>query len=561
MSKPKNKPAAKSPSAPATPIAAATAPKPERWLPWALAALAFALFATGLNNQMVAMDDHSATINNEMVKNFPTGLFSRFNLGMYAPLTWSGYGIAYTIGKNSPFWYHLLSALVHGVNVWLVFSLFFRLERKVTTAAIVAAAFAIHPMQVEAVSWIAGFSTPLFSMFFLAALWSYLRYVDEGETRLYWAALGLFLLSCLSKTAAVPLPLVLLVLDYWRQRPLNQRLILEKIPFFLVALGFGILTLYSRNTTGHTIASDTAAYSLGDRFLMACHTVWFYWVKLIVPTNLSVWYPFEKTAAGGWHWTYYAAPLGLAGLGGLAWWLRRTYPPLLSGLLFYGVNVALALPFYTIGTFELRSDRYNYIAGLGMFFLLATLFEWVRRNRPGWTTAFSGFLVALGLFWMVQTLRRISDWRDTITLVNKAIEASGDNFGQAWQWLGMTYGGKGDAKQAIFYFDKAIARNPNLYECYKYRGALLGRDKQFERSVQDLTMYLQKRPNDAEMLYNRGLSYMALQRYNDALADFNRTIALKPKFGRAYQSRANAYEALGDTVKAAADRQKVTGEE
>ena len=521
----------------------------ERWLPWAISALAFILFSTGLSNQMLSMDDHSATVDNPAVTDFL--IFSNTNLGMYAPVTWLGYGIAYAMGKDSPFWYHLLSALVHAVNVWLVFRLFRQLKSSVTVAAVVALFFAVHPIQVEAVAWIAAFSTPLFVLFSLLAMNFYVAHTrQEGVSQKYWLALGMFLLACLSKSAAVTLPLALLVLDLWLKRPLNQRAILEKIPFFALSIVFGIATLYTRTKAGHT---DTPAdFSLLDRGLMICHTVLFYWKKLLFPTGLSIWYPFEKTA-GGWEWVYYASPFALAALVFLAWRSRRAMPVLWWGVLFYLANIVVSLPYATFGTFELRSDRYNYLACLGIFAILASLPDFFKEKRPGWVGAVWVVLAGFGLTWMVTTALRIRDWKDTVTLIDRAIAAEGDNFGKAYLWRGMELGDKGKVAQSIQDLTKAIEINPGLSEAYKYRGSLYGLTKQYEKSVADLTKFLEKNPGEAEQFYNRGLSLLNLGRTQEAIADFNKTLELNPDFSRAYRARGNAYRSIGETAKGDAD--------
>lgn len=521
----------------------------ERWLPWALAGLAFLLFSTGFGNPMVSMDDHTATLDNPAVTDFK--LFSNINLGMYAPLTWLGYAIAYTLGKDSPLWYHLLSGLVHALNVVLVFKLFRRLESSVTVAGVVAFFFAVHPMQVEAVSWIAGFSTPLFSMFSLLAMNFYVEHTrQESFSQKYWLALGMFLLACLSKSAAVTLPLALLVLDIWLKRPLNQRSILEKIPFFALSVVFGIATLYTRTKAGQTDTPDI--FSVSDRALMICHTILFYWKKLLLPTGLSIWYPFEKTN-GDWDWTYYAAPLVLAGLLFLAWRSRRAAPFVWWGLLFYLANIVLALPYSTFGTFELRSDRYNYLACLGIFAILAALPGYLKEKRPGWVGGAWALLVGFGLVWLVTAGLRIRDWKDTITLIDKAIAAEGDNFGKAYLWRGMYLGDKGKVGPALQDLTKAIEKNPSLTDAYKYRGGLLGVTKQYEKSVADLNKYLAANPGDGEQYYNRGLSLLNLSRPQDAIADFNKTLELNPDFYRAYRARGNAYKSIGETAKGDAD--------
>ena len=524
----------------------------EKWLPWALAALAFILYSTGFGNQMVGMDDHSATVDNPAVKDFL--LFGGFNLGMYAPITWLGYEIAYTLGKESPNLYHLLSAVVHAFNVLLVFRLFRRLDSSFTVSALVALFFAVHPLQVEAVAWIAGFSTPLFSMFCLLSMNYYLRHTkDGGYGKNYWIALVMFVLACLSKSAAVTLPLTLLVLDYWKKRGLNQQILLEKIPFFAISLGFGILTLYSRQYAGHL--NQPADFSILDRGLMASHTILFYWKKLLAPTGLSIWYPFEKTN-GTWSWDYYAAPVILLGILFAAWRSRNAMPILWIGALFYLSNIILSLPWSTFGTFELRSDRYNYLAGIGFFAILASLPEYLKAKRPAWVGGAWAILLGLAFVWLATAAMRIRDWKDTPTLIEKAIIATGDNHGKAYLWRGMAYGKASDAQKAIKDFSLAIQKNPMLYEAYKFRGNIFGMLKNYEQSVADLTIFLEHYPNEVPELYNRGLSLANLERTPEAIADFNRAIELDSTFSRVYRARGNCYLKIGETEKGNADLAK-----
>lgn len=525
----------------------------ERWLPWVLAALAFFLYSLGFGNQMVGMDDHSATIDNPAVKDFL--IFTGFNLGMYAPMTWIGYEIGYILGKESPNVYHMLSALVHGINVLLVFRLARRLDANLTVAGLLALFFAIHPLQVESVAWIAGFSTPLFSMFCLLSMNYYVQHSKEGSGfgKNYWLALTMFLLACLAKSAAVTLPLTLLVLDYWKKRGFNMQVLLEKAPFFALSLGFGILTLYSRQHAGHL--NQPADFSLLDRGLMASHTILFYWKKLLMPTGLSIWYPFEKTN-GAWSWDYYAAPVILLGILFAAWRSRLAMPLIWVGVLFYLSNIILALPWSTFGTFELRSDRYNYLAGLGVFAILAALPDYLKEKRPSWLGASWAILLGLAFVWLVTSALRIRDWKDTTTLISKAIAATGDNFGKAYLWRGMAYGKASDAPKAIEDFSLAIQKNPLLHEAYKFRGNIYGVKKNYEQSVNDLTKFLEVYPDEVPELYNRGLSYANLERNTEAIADFTRALELDSTFARVYRARGNCYKKIGETAKGEADLQK-----
>jgi hypothetical protein len=532
---------------------------PGQWMPWVAASLAFLLFSTGFGNPMVAIDDHSATINNPAVRDFSLEVFTHFNLGMYAPVTWIGYALAYMLGKDNAVWYHLLSAAAHATSVFLVFRLFQRLEGKAMVAFIIALFFAVHPLQVEAVSWIAGFSTPLFALFSLLALNAYVRHTAEEASwgRQYQLALGFFLLACLSKSVAVALPLTLLVVDLWLKRaPLSRQSLLEKAPFFVLSLGFGWLTFYSRADAGYPSPLLGGDFSAFDRVLMACHTVLFYWTKILLPTGLSIWYPFEKTVSGTWHWTYYAAPVALSAILFWVWRVRNTAPFVFRGVLLYLTNIALTLPFFTISTFELRADRYNYLAILGIFAVLAGLPEFYREKRPQLAERLGVLLFGVALLWLVASAARIRDWRDTIVLINKSIERQGDNFGKAYLWRGMKYGDSGKLKPALEDFSKALQADPDLVDAYKYRGGLLGMAKQYDRSLDDFNKFLEKKPDDPEILYNRALTLVNLSRFQEALADLNKALELAPDFTRAYRARGNVRMQLGDTKGGEADLQE-----
>lgn len=524
----------------------------EKWLPVILAGTAALLFSSGLNNEMVDVDDHSATTNNPAVTRLE--FFSGFNLGMFAPLTWLGYAVCYQLGGENSFWYHLLGLLVHMYNVWLVFKLLRDLGSSLTVAGFVTFFFGVHPLQVEPVAWIAGFSTPLFSLFSLLSLRAWLRHTrSEGFGSGYWYALIFFVLAGLAKTAAAALPLSLLAIDLWLQRPLSRRSILEKVPFFILALAMGILTLISRQHTG--LPDQPADFSVTDRFLMVCQTIVFYWKQILFPGGLSIWYPFVRDN-GAWPWTYYAAPLILATAVYAAWRLRRTAPVIMAGLAFYLANIVLSLPFATFGTFELRSDRYNYLAIIGVLLIISSIPELLRVRRPSLANTAWGVLCAAGIIFMVKSGLRIRDWQNSLKLIESSMEAAGDNFGKAYLWRGIMLAEQGKYPQAVQDFDKAISINSQLYEARKQRGNLMGPMKKFEQSVADLSVYLAVVPDAAAEYYNRGLSYINLGKTDEAMADFSRCIELDPGFARAYRARGNTYLKLGETEKGQSDLEK-----
>ncbi len=524
------------------------------WQPWVLAGIGFILFCTGLSNELLGIDDHMATIDNPAVKNFDLTVF---NLGMYAPVTWLGYGIAHTLGGANPFWYHLMSALVHAANVWLVYRLMQRLGIRNTVAFAVSLLFAVHPIQVESVAWIAGFSTPLFSLLCLISLLFYLKHAEKesGSPQHLGLSLGLFIAACLAKSTAVMLPLLLLVLDiYWKKPALEPRKRwLGYAPYFLIALGFGLFTFHTRSAAGVEVGAVSNEFSAFERVLLVCYTPLLYWVKLLLPVSLSIYYSFDKIN-GQLPVVYYCAPAVLAVVVFAAWYFRRSAPYLRQGLAFYAANILFTLPFYSVGTFELCADHYNYLAAIGVFYLLVSGYEAVRQALP----SFSGPVEWLGRIWVaaliVLSLMQIRLWKDTISIVSNAIDKGFHQNGKMYQARAISYANdRKDLAAAMRDFDKALEINPKLPDSYKYRGGLYGVTKQYDKSVADLNKYLELEPGDGEQYYNRGLSLLNLGRVQDAIADFNKTLEINPEFASAYRARGNAYIKTGEAAKGEKD--------
>lgn len=526
----------------------------QQWWVWVPVATAVLLYATGLNNEMLGVDDHSATVDNPAVREWR--LFSQFNLGMYAPLTWLGYALAHAVGGDSPLWYHLLSLIAHAVNTWLVYHLLLRLTGRPVAAGLVAFIFAAHPIQVESVAWIAGFSTPLYALFYLLACHRFLDFRERSnEWRAYGWALLFFVLACLAKSAAVTLPLTLAVLDLWRgQVPEWRRRLLAYAPFGVLAIGFGILTIYSREQAMLKMPLLTDPISAWERVLVVCYTPLFYWVKLLLPVQLNIYYSFDKVD-GHFPWTYYAAPAALAVALWAVWRYRQQAPWAWQGVLWYFAAIVVMLPFRSLGTFEMRADHYNYLSLLGFAWVVTEGWQALRRRFPRLPGV--GGMPSVGGVWLfmlpILSVIQIRTWKDTISVITHAIDNGYTQNGLLYLGRAKAWGNKGNLQASIADFDKAIAINPELTEVYKYRGALLGIAQRYEASLRDLSAYIERHPSEAEAWYNRALTLVNLKRYSEALDDLNRTLELDPNFTRAYRARGNVRKELGDEAGGAAD--------
>ncbi len=599
--------------------AASSALWEQRSLLWGalLAVLTVAVYAAALSNGFMVFDDDKAIRYNEVIKN-PTfrNLFLSNNLGMYAPVTWMGYALVYALAGEQASAFHAFSLLLHVGCVLSVFALMRRLQPSGEVAFFTALLFAVHPMQVEATSWIAAQSTLTFSLFYLLSLLAYVRFQAQGRPLFYALSFVAFILSALAKSAAVTLPLLLIALDGYRGGALQWRHALNKLPFFAVSLALGLYTFFTREAEGHQLFVTSKTYHLFDRFLMVCHSLLFYPVKLLAPLSLSIHYPMEKVG-GQWSWDYYAAPLALVASAVLVWRWAKKHPIVYLGVLWYVLPLSVMLPYVSVGTFEMRSDRYVYISSVGVFLIAVWLLQ---RLRPAVRRA---LLVTLALVYGFLAHQRSLVWKNEVTVFRDCVEkmpksplchcnlAYGEllhhQYDSAIRHYTETlrldptyvesYNGRGQAylmqeryEEALADFDKAIAAGivtPRLFlnrgkcrvilqkpaqaipdlvrsieleprnpETYFYKALAESQTGNPEQALRDFAKALELRPDYIDVRVNRALVLANLKRYEEAIADYTAALSANPAIPMAWNNRAAAHMMLGKYREALADVEK-----
>ena len=525
------------------------------WVPQILlAAAVLVVYAASVSNGFVYFDDDKAILYNKALQNPSLDKFFKGeNLGMYAPFSWIAYWVGQGISGKEAWGYHLLGLLLHALNATMVYALLKSLTGRVWAAFFAALLFAVHPIQVEAVSWAAALSTVLFSTFYLGSLWSYLQW--KHRTKMAWLGLSFlaFLAACLSKSAAVTLPLMLLAMDLYLDKNdkttsgSNQlkNSLLNKVPFFAAAFIFGLYTFTTRELEGHNIEASSAVFSFTDRFLMACQTLLFYPVKILVPFGFSVSYPFVKMN-GVWGWDYYAAPLVLIGIGLAVWMKFRKNRDVLLGIALYLLPLSIMLPFRTVGSFELRSDRYVYISCIGLFFLAGIFLEKIKPELRNFLMISAGALFAFLAF------RQTHVWEDGVKLfencTQKTPESSLCQCNLAYnQLISNDYPG------AIEHYSESLKYDPETVEAYNGRGQAYFQVRKYPEALADFTAAIQAGIVTPKLFLNKGKCLVILNRAAEAVPDLNRSIELEPKSAEAFYFRGVAHEKGGDVPKALAD--------
>jgi hypothetical protein len=230
-------------------------------------------------------------------------------------------------------------------------------------------------MNVEAVTWISARSTGMYSFFYLVSLIYYLKYLGSHNKKRYLVmTLVCFLLSLLCKVQAISLPVVLILLDYFyhRQHTSLGKIIVEKIPFFLLGILFAIIAISNKETAAKLFSENLINYSFPDIFFLSCYSIIIYIVKFIIPIGLCAIYAFPQKTGNHFFWIIYFSPLILMFFAWLIWKLRKK-GYFIFGTVFFITTIFLNLPFFSERE-VIIADRYSYFPFLGLTCIICFLF-------------------------------------------------------------------------------------------------------------------------------------------------------------------------------------------
>ncbi|HJS53746.1 MAG TPA: hypothetical protein VJ765_04360 [Chitinophagaceae bacterium] len=495
-------------------------------LPWLLlvAAITAVCLWPMLKNEFTNWDDEYYIINNQLLRGPDwKGIFSEQVLGNYHPLTILSYAFNYAVSGLNPFSYFLVNYLFHIVNTLLVFYFIWNISGKNKfIAAFVALVFGVHPMHVESVAWVAERKDVLYTFFFLLSLIQYWRFLSDGKRSHFWICFIFFVLSLLSKPAAIILPLILLLLDYWKGRPITFKVIAEKIPFFLLSFLFGIITVKIQSPTA---MAGLHVFTITDRLFFACYVLMIYFIRFFVPHPLSAFHPFP--ASGNLGWPVLISPLFVVAMMAILWFMRKN-KVVVFGILFYVINLLLVLQIISIGL-TIVSERYTYVPYIGLAFMVAMLVSRIKFVRRKAILAVAAiFIVGMGII----SYQRTYVWRNSGTLWTDALK---------------TYPTTPYARTNRANYLSKLALRPDQKPFA---------DSIYKVAFEDCAIALSVKPNHAPAFEYRGLMYVDRQQFKEALADANELIRLKPDSRIAYDIRATCYYKFNEPAKALADYDK-----
>ncbi|MFH1746623.1 MAG: tetratricopeptide repeat protein [Planctomycetota bacterium] len=527
-----------------------------------------------LSAQALSIDDNQYFTDNPLVRNPSWNSVKRFLSevlepstvrGYYQPLSMISLMVDYALGgrPDKLAVFHRTSLMLHILNTALVVVLLRLLFRRMWLAALVGLLFGLHPMTVEPVAWVSERKTLLASCGVLLSLLCYVGYTRKRNYWLYGGVLVTFLLALLAKPTATPLPLLLLLLDYWPLRRLNARAVLEKLPLLAMAGVAIAITVISQSRTAQITAPTD--YSTTRITLVLCHNMIFYLYKIFWPVAVSGHYAFPSSLT-------LSHPMFLAGVIGtgillpalVVFWPRTRVPAV--GWLFFFVAI-----FPTLGlvgfTNVIAADKFAYLPAFGFLMILAAALGWwwersATINRRGfWRGVTVVVLLLLAALEARGVRTHLEHWRDSVTLYRYMLSldskdavphynlglilarqgdvaAAEEHFAAAvkyapWRFkahreLGVLLEKRGDVAGAEACYRQALDLNPKFVAARISLGLLLVGQGQLDEGRAQYELVLEEQPRQPLAHYNLGLVYFQQNQWDEAAQHFQQALDAQP---------------------------------
>jgi tetratricopeptide (TPR) repeat protein len=560
----------------------------------ALTLISFAVYSQVLNCDFVDYDDGDHVTQNPQVIAGITwkGVLYAFTeadlTANWHPLTWLSHMLDCQLFGLNPLGHHLTSLLLHIANTLLLFWILKRMTSAVWPSAFVAAVFSLHPLHVESVAWVSERKDVLSGFFWMLTIAAYIRYVRCPCFKRYLLVLFGFSMGLMAKSMVVTLPFVLLLLDYWpldrlQMRHQNDkkilcplaigRLIIEKIPLFILAAISSIVTFLVQQNAGAMIRGEN--YSLSTRISNAFVSYVGYIIKMVYPSRLAVLYPHPADNLPEWQPIISFLIIVVVSVGIIYTARRRQY--LAVGWFWYLGTLVPVIGFIQVGS-QAMADRYTYLPSIGIFIIAA----WgAAELATKWRFKSLALGAAAGIALTslsICTLIQLRYWRNTTTLYEHTLEVTKNNYvihnnygcfldenGQldkaiqnynealrikpdyvaALINLGVALKKKGEIAEATEKWEKVLELNPHNPSAHSNLGLAMAQQGKYDEAIKHFNDALKAKPDSLGVHYILGIIYDKIGNYDMAIQNYNDAIRLEPDDVNARFNLALTYTKLG----------------
>jgi len=515
----------------------------------ALAVATFIAFEQVRNYDFVSYDDDpyitdNPNVNKGLSLKSVIWAFKSGHMSNWHPVTWLSHMLDCQLFGVNPGRHHLVNVLFHIANTLLLFGILKNMTGTLWRSAFVAAAFAVHPLHVESVAWIAERKDVLSTLFWMLTILAYYYYAKRSGIARYLLVVILFALGLMAKPMLVTLPFVLLLLDYWPLNRLQLRvqngakisipyhLIIEKVPLFILAAGSSVITFLVQQKGGSVAQIENVPLKL--RTCNALVSYVGYICKMIYPRGLAVLYPLRPHGAVLWLSIVSFIILAVVSVCVLFAFRKRRY--LIVGWLWYLGTLIPVIGLVQVGM-QAMADRYSYLPLIGIFIMIAwgiheLLAKW--RYRKVIPAVLAG-IVLIGF--LLCTRIQVRHWQNSLTLYKHALAVTENNY-----VIHCNYGSYlnegGRHEEAIEHCQKALQLKPDYADAHNNFGVMMIQNGKLEDAIEHFQKALQLKPDYADAHNNLGNALGSLGKHEQAIEHFQQVLKLKPDYADAHYNLA-----------------------
>jgi Flp pilus assembly protein TadD len=508
-----------------------------------LITVTLAVFWQVATHEFVNIDDQYYVVNNPHVQEGITSesvvwASTSYFAGVWMPLSWLSFMLDFELYGLNPGGYHVTNLFLHLANILLLFLVLKKATGEVWQSGFVAALFALHPLHVESVAWIAERKDVLSTFFWMLTMWAYLLYVKRPGFARYLLIVITFALGLMAKPMLVTLPFVLLLLDYWPLERLESgrsllRLVLEKTLLFVLSAISCLVTIMVQRKGGALAPFDD--FPLSTTIPNALVSYVSYLGKMIWPQKLAVFYPHPGSSLPMWQAA--GAGLLLVCISVVALWSAKRWSYLAMGWLWYLGTLVPVIGLVQTGGHSM-ADRFTYIPLIGLFIMVAwgvpdLLAKW--RYRQAIIAVATGLLLATLI---IVTRAQLQHWKNSVTLFQHTLKVTSKNT-IAHNNLGTALLEQGKMQEAIFHYNKAMELKPNSPKIHSNLGNALAEQGKIREAIFYHNKAMELDPNSPRIRGNLGVALARQGRLDEAIIQFEKALGLKPDYAEAHNNLGN----------------------